>query len=65
MKRCSCTAIGFIAAAAAITAGLFADMICCKSQPAMNTLTGDLRRKAGRAMHALGDKIDKAADNFS
>lgn len=62
MKKCSCTAVGVIAAMTAIIGGVAADMLMsCNNRNCPQTM----RQKASHAMHTLGDKLDKAADDIA
>lgn len=66
MKKCSCTALGIIAGMAAVAGGIAADMLMsCKCGSQNNNCHSTMRQKASHAMHTLGYKLDKAADDMA
>lgn len=66
MKKCSCTAVGVITAMTAIIGGVAADMLMsCKCGTHNRNCPQTMRQKASHAMHTLGDKLDKAADDIA
>ncbi|MBE6688946.1 MAG: hypothetical protein E7588_06675 [Ruminococcaceae bacterium] len=66
MKICSATAVGVIAAMTALATGIAADMVISNSDCncAAHKLKKCLRHKAGSAMHTLGDKLNKTANEI-
>ena len=67
MKICSATAVGIIAGMTAVATGIAADMVINNSDCncAAHKLKSCIRRKAGTAMHTLGNKLNKTADDIS
>ena len=64
MKKCCFTCIGIVIAAMAVLSGMAADAAkgdeCCSIQGTKRML----RRKAGCALHTLGNGLNKAADSI-
>lgn len=60
LKNYPCTAIGIAAGIAVMVGGIAADMLTGAGKPS----NCGIRRKASRAMHTLGNCLDRAADSL-